>query len=69
VVLNVRASDATFVPAREALGDKVLQELTVIIGFYMLVSRFLETFDVDIDEGDLPSVKVSGDQTPPATSR
>jgi hypothetical protein len=35
----------------------------------MLVSRFLETFDVDIDEGDLPNVKVSGDQTPPATSR
>lgn len=69
LVQNVRAGDATFLPARDALGDKALQELTVVVGFYMLVSRFLETFDVDIDEGDLPSVKVSGDQTPPATSR
>jgi len=69
VVQNVRAGDATFLPAREALGDKALQELTVVIGFYMLVSRFLETFDVDIDEGDLPSVRVSGDGTAPATGR
>jgi alkylhydroperoxidase family enzyme len=69
VVLNVRAGDATFLPARDAFGDKALQELTVVIGFYMLVSRFLETFDVDIDEGDLPSVKVSGDPSTPALSR
>ena len=64
VVANVRASDATFLPMRQALGDKALQELTIVIGFYMLVSRFLETFDVDIESGgQAPAVKVSGDKS------
>jgi alkylhydroperoxidase family enzyme len=62
VVLNVRAGDATFLPARAALGDKALQELTIVIGFYMLVSRFLETFDVDIEQGEAPIVRVSGEK-------
>ncbi len=62
VVLNVRAGDATFIPMRAGLGDKVLQELTIIIGFYMLVSRFLETFDVDIEDGEAPVVRVSGEK-------
>ena len=61
VVLNVRASDATFLPMRAALGDKALQELTIVIGFYMLVSRFLETFDVEIETGQAPIVRVAGD--------
>jgi len=50
VVANVRASDATFEPLERRLGYKALQELTITIGYYMLVSRFLETFDVDIEE-------------------
>jgi alkylhydroperoxidase family enzyme len=62
VVVNVRAGDATFLPARAALGDKALQELTIVIGFYMLVSRFLETFDVDIETGEAPIVRVSGEK-------
>jgi 4-carboxymuconolactone decarboxylase len=61
VVLNVRAGDATFGPMRQALGDKALQELTIVIGFYMLVSRFLETFDVEIETGEAPIVRVSGE--------
>ncbi len=61
VVTNVRAGDATFLPLRERLGDKALQELTITIGFYMMVSRFLETFDVDIEEGPPPRVAVSGE--------
>ena len=45
------------------LGDKALQELTIVIGFYMLVSRFLETFDVEIETGGkAPAVRVSGDK-------
>ncbi len=60
VVANVRAGDATFLPARERLGDKALQELTIAIGYYMMVSRFLETFDVDIEEGGPRRVSVSG---------
>jgi alkylhydroperoxidase family enzyme len=51
VVQNVRASDATFDPLARALSVQELQELTVTIGFYMLVSRYLETFGVDIEQG------------------
>ena len=61
VVANVRAGDATFDPLRDALGPKALQELTVTIGFYMLVSRFLETFDVEIEDAPAGAVRVSGE--------
>jgi alkylhydroperoxidase family enzyme len=54
VVKNVRASDATFKPLSEKLSLQEMQELTVTIGYYMMVSRFLETFDVDIEA---PGVK------------
>src|SRR5258706_9729597 len=60
VVANVRACDATFEPLKTALGYKALQELTITIGYYMMVSRFLETFDVDIESGEPPKVTVSG---------
>lgn len=50
IVRNVRAADATFEPLRQALSLQELQELTVTIGFYMAVSRYLETFGVDIEE-------------------
>jgi 4-carboxymuconolactone decarboxylase len=49
IVQNVRASDATFDPLRAELPVQELQELTVTIGFYMAVSRYLETFGVDIE--------------------
>lgn len=49
LVHNVRASDATFEPLREELGVTTLQELTLVTGYYMMVSRFLETFGVDIE--------------------
>lgn len=49
VVANVRASDATYEPLAKKLSAQEMQELVVTIGFYMLVSRFLETFDVEIE--------------------
>ncbi len=49
VLKNVRASDQTFVPLAKQLSLQEMQELTVTIGYYMMVSRFLETFDVDIE--------------------
>jgi alkylhydroperoxidase family enzyme len=60
LVANVRAGDATFPPARALLGDQALQELTITVGYYMMVSRFLETFDVDIEDGAPRKVTVSG---------
>ena len=49
LVKNVRASDATFTPMCEQLTVKQLQELTLVTGYYMMVCRFLSTFDVDIE--------------------
>ena len=66
VVKNVRASDATFDPIVKALGYRQAQELVITIGFYMLVSRFLENFDVDIEaKGEEPPA----DQMPGAQRR
>jgi len=61
VVKNVRAGDATFDPMIAALGPRQTQELVITIGFYMLVSRFLENFDVDIEAAD---EQPSADQMP-----
>lgn len=49
VVANVRAADDTLAAAIAVVGEAGVQELTVTIGYYMMVSRFLETFDVDIE--------------------
>ncbi|MCF8470155.1 MAG: carboxymuconolactone decarboxylase family protein [Parvibaculum sp.] len=63
VVKNTRASDATFGPLAERLSYKELQELVLTIGYYTMVSNFLETFDVDIeDEGHTSGVKLPGMQ-------
>ena len=51
LVHNVRTSDATFTPIIEDFGPAAAQELTLITGYYMMVCRFLETFDVDIEDG------------------
>jgi alkylhydroperoxidase family enzyme len=52
VVANVRAGDDTFGRLVETLSLRDVQELTVTIGYYMLVSRFLETFGIEIEESD-----------------
>ncbi len=59
VVANVRASDATFEPLRARLSLQELQELTITIGFYMAVSRYLETFGIDIEEPGGAGIDIS----------
>jgi len=49
VVKNVRAGDATFKPLLEKLSLQEMHELMITIGFYMMVSRFLETYDIEIE--------------------
>ena len=49
VVANVRAGDDTFAPLLARLSVREVQELVMTIGFYMAVSRFLETFDVEVE--------------------
>jgi 4-carboxymuconolactone decarboxylase len=59
VVMNVRAGDATYGPLAKTLSHQEMQELTITIGYYMMVSRFLETFDVDIEDAPV-DVKTRG---------
>lgn len=49
VVNNVKASDETFAQARQHFSLGEISELVLTIGFYMMVSRFLENFEVDIE--------------------
>jgi alkylhydroperoxidase family enzyme len=50
VVANVRAGDETFDAVAAVLSARELQELTLTIGYYMMVSRFLETFDIELED-------------------
>jgi alkylhydroperoxidase family enzyme len=49
VVKNVRASDETYGAVARRLDANQIIELTVTIGYYMMVSRFLETMGVEIE--------------------
>ncbi|MEM7458928.1 MAG: carboxymuconolactone decarboxylase family protein [Pseudomonadota bacterium] len=51
LVAHVKAGDATFQPALAHFGAETLQELTLVTGYYMMVCRFLETFEVDVEDG------------------
>lgn len=56
VVANVKASPATFDPVLAHFGAQGAAELTLVTGYYMMVSRFLETFEVDIEDGGAKGV-------------
>lgn len=49
VVKHVKASDALFNELLAQLDNRRMAELTLTIGFYMAVSRFLENFEVEIE--------------------
>lgn len=55
VVANVKASDALFKELLAKLNNRTMAELTLTIGFYMAVSRFLENFEVDIETHEISS--------------
>jgi 4-carboxymuconolactone decarboxylase len=46
---NVKASDAMFARAQSYFEPREIAELVLTVGFYMMVSRFLENFEVDIE--------------------
>ena len=48
VVNNDRASDETFNPLMKQLTPGALVELHLAIGFYIMTSKFLNTFDIDL---------------------
>lgn len=50
VVLNVKAGDSIFGALTKMMPSRDMAELTLTIGYYMMVSRFLENFEVDIEQ-------------------
>jgi len=59
VVRNVRASDRTLKAVQALLTPGALVELTLTIGYYMMVCRFLETTGVDGEEGQAEWLKTA----------
>jgi len=49
VVRDVKASDAAYDAVSKYLSHRELSELLLTIGFYMMVSRFLENLEVEIE--------------------
>jgi alkylhydroperoxidase family enzyme len=47
---RIRVPDATFEAARHYLSDGDLVAITLVVGHYMMTARFVETFDIDLDE-------------------
>lgn len=48
VVTTVRPSDETFNALKEALSPGALVELHISIGYYVMTSKFLRAFDIDL---------------------
>ena len=59
VVRNVRASDKTLKAVEAFLSPAALVELTLTIGYYMMVCRLLETTGVDGEEGQAEWLKTA----------
>ncbi|HJQ57936.1 MAG TPA: carboxymuconolactone decarboxylase family protein [Vineibacter sp.] len=59
IVTNVKASDATFAALDKAIGHEAMVELVIAIGYYMMVSRFLENFEVDGEPGQSDWLKTA----------
>tara|TARA_R100000365_G_C2744322_1_gene73072 strand:+ start:2462 stop:3043 length:582 start_codon:yes stop_codon:yes gene_type:complete len=51
LVTHAHPSDGALKPALKHFGPALLEELVLLIGYYMMVCRFLETFGVEVEEG------------------
>lgn len=52
-VANVKADATLFAAAHKHLGDAGMQELVIVVGIYLLVCRYLETFEIELEETDI----------------
>ncbi len=59
VVRNVKASDKILKAVQAFLSPAAVVELTLTIGYYMMVCRFLETTGVDGEEGQTEWLKTA----------
>jgi alkylhydroperoxidase family enzyme len=53
-VLNRKVSDATFTAISKHFSHEALVELAIAAGCYMMISIFLNTFEVDIEDQPAP---------------
>ena len=53
LVSNVKASKEALDAARRHLSDAQVQELLIVIGIYLLVCRYLETLEIDLEEEEI----------------
>ena len=59
VVRNVKASDKTLKAIQAFLSPGAVVELTLTVGYYMMVCRFLESMGVDGEEGQAEWLKTA----------
>jgi 4-carboxymuconolactone decarboxylase len=59
VVRNVKASDKTLKAVQAFLTPGAIVELTLTVGYYMMVCRFLETTGVEGEEGQAEWLKTA----------
>lgn len=59
MVRNVKASDRTLKAVQAIMTPGALVELTLTIGYYMMVSRFLETMGVEGEDGQAEWLKTA----------
>lgn len=52
-VAQVKVSDTTFNATHTHLTDPQIVELTIIVGTYLMVCRFLETLEIELEETDI----------------
>lgn len=52
-VANVKVSGQVFAAAKTYLSDAEMTELTLIVGTYIMVCRFLETMEIELEETDI----------------
>jgi len=57
VTQEVRAKNSTYKKLQAFLNEREIVELTLTIGYYNMVSRFLEALEVDLDEMGLQKEK------------
>ncbi len=46
---QVKASEQAFAAVRAFLPEREMVELTMVVGFYNMVSRFLESLEIEVE--------------------
>ena len=49
ITLQIKASEQAFAAVRAFLSEREIVELTLVVGFYNMVARFLETLEIEIE--------------------